>query len=249
MLYLTKFLYKTFLLPPGIFIILLLAIGIWLYRRERKAAIALISITAILYILSTPIVGSLLIKSLERQYRPPASVKGDVIVMLGGGSFAGTPDIDGAGGLTGSSANRLLTAARIHKETGLPIIISAGKLYSESGNEANIAKRKLAGLGIPVDKVIAEDKSRNTYENAKYTLKILKTRHFKKPILVTSAYHMRRSVMNFKKLGVSVEPYPTDYRSDINPSVHLNSFAPCYDGFANSGMAIREYIGILALAL
>ncbi len=249
MLYLTKFLYETFLLPPGIFIVFMLALGIWLWRHEKRAAIALISIAALLYILSISIVGDLLIKPLEGRYHPPANIKGDVIVMLGGGSVAGTPDIDGVGSLTGSSANRLLAAARIYKKTGLPIIISGGKLYSESASDAIVAKRKLIGLGIPADKVITEDKSRNTWENAYYTLEILKARHFKRPVLVTSAFHMWRSVIDFKKFGISVEPYPTDYMSDVNSSLHLNSFAPYFGELTKSTIAIREYIGIAVATL
>ncbi|MBW7454822.1 YdcF family protein, partial [Paenibacillus sepulcri] len=82
MLYMIKFLYS-FVLPPGLFIVVLLLLCFRIWKRDRKSAIALLSTTLILYLLSTGLVGDALIRSLESRYSPPDRLQGDVIVVLG----------------------------------------------------------------------------------------------------------------------------------------------------------------------
>lgn len=245
MLYLVKFLYKTFLLPPGIFIILLLAIGIRLYKREKWLAKALLLLTFFLYLFSTDYIGDVLIRSLENRYQPPTAINGDVLVMLGGGATLDTPDINGYGNLSGDAANRLLTTARLQIKTGLPIIISSGESYADSGNESQIAKRQLIGLGIAGSKIIIEDKSRDTRENARNTAQILNSSGFKHPVLITSAFHMDRSVRDFAKYGIIVQPYPADYITSIKPFIYPSKFIPTSDGLSKTSITIKEYLGIV----
>lgn len=243
MIYIIKFIYG-FLLPPGLFILLLLATGMWLYRRQKRTARLLLILSLFFYLLSTQLTGELLLHSLEKMYQPPQAIKGGVIVMLGGGATRSTTDIDGQGQLQGHSANRLLTTARMYKQTHLPIIISGGRVFADSGNEAEIAKRQLITLGIPKNKILLDNKSLNTEQNAEFTKKILSTHHFKQPILVTSAFHMKRSVLNFSQQGVTVQPYPADYITDATIAVYANQFVP--SDLANIRLALKEYIGILA---
>lgn len=247
MLYLVKFIYYTFLLPPGIFIVALFVLCGWLYRKERKVAIALLVITSCLYILSTPFTGEALIRSLENRYSPSTTIDGDIIVMLGGGSTLDTPDIDGLGNLTGSAANRLLTTARLHFKTGLPILISSGKVYSDDGLETQIAKRQLIDLGVHENNIILEENSRNTAENAQNTKNVLASSQYSRPVLVTSAFHMERSVRNFAKNNINVQPYPTDYQTNNHLVFYPNKLIPTIGGLANSYIALHEYLGILAL--
>ncbi|MGG5255400.1 YdcF family protein [Neobacillus sp. SM06] len=245
MLYVIKFIYG-FLLPPGIFILILFVAGIWFFFRQKKGTGSFLLIVSLgLYLFSAEITGELLLHSLEKMYQPPKSIKGDVIVVLGGGATGDTADIDGAGQLSGHSANRILTAARMYKKTRLPIIISGGSVFKDSGNEAEIAKRQLVSLGIPREKILLDRKSLNTEQNAIYTKKILTASHFKYPIVVTSAFHMKRSVLHFEKQGVSVQPYPTDYRTSKKIAVYGNQFVP--SGLENTRIALKEYLGILAL--
>ncbi|MTI80450.1 MAG: YdcF family protein [Firmicutes bacterium] len=247
MLYFIKFIYTTFFLPPGIFIVLLALLSFWLFKRERKAAIALAVITFSFYIFSTPFVGETLMRTLEARYQPPTTIKGDVIVMLGGGSTAGNPDLNGKGHLSGSAANRLLTTAKLQKKTDLPVIFTGGQVYSYSANESEIAKRQLISLGIPKNKIIIETESRNTTENAIYTNEILKEHDFNQPILVTSAFHMERSVRNFSNEGIDVTPYPTDYFADAKQAFSVNKFIPTSGGITNTSIVFKEYLGIAAL--
>lgn len=248
MLVLIKFLYITFLLPPGSFIVALATCCIWLYRRrQHRVGNVLTVITALLYLVSIPLVGDGLLRSLESRYQPPAEVSGDVIVMLGGGATADTPNVHGKGHLMGSAANRLLTAAQLYHSTGAPVIISGGQVFDNTGKEAEIARHILLGLGIPEEKIIVEGQSLNTTDNAKYTQKILAERAFASPILVTSAFHMERSVGQFAKYNMTVLPYPTDYQTNTRFIFEWHQLWPRADAFYNSQLAIKEYLGLMAI--
>jgi len=246
MIYLIKFIYS-FFLPPGFFLLLLIFFAFWLSKRDKAAAKILIGIVVIFYLFSTNYVGDLLITSLEGQNKMPAQISGDVIILLGGGATLDTPDLQGKGHLSGSAANRLLTAVRLQKRLAVPIIFTGGKVYQDSGNEALIAQRMLLDLGVPKEQIILETASRNTTENAQNTKTILLKNHFQKPILVTSAFHLPRSVLNFAKVGVRALPVPADYQSSVHLAIYLNKFTPSANGLMNSSIALREYLGILAL--
>lgn len=237
----------TLLLPPSIFIISLALFSGWLYHRDKTGARILAAITICFYFLTIPLVSNYLIHSLESAYQPPAHITGcDVIVMLGGGATLDTPNINGSGHLSGNSANRLLTTAILSKRTNLPVIISGGQVVADSGDEADIAKRLLVQLGVADKMIIPENKSANTIENAKYVKELLKSHHFHKPLLVTSAFHMPRAVQDFARQGIKVEPFPTDYLCDVHLSLHLSSFIPSYSALYGVGLSFKEYLGIAA---
>ena len=186
-------------------------------------------------------------RSLESRYQPPATVSGDVIIMLGGGATADTPNVHGKGHLMGSAANRLLTAAQLYHSTGAPIIISGGQVFANTGKEAEIARHILLGLGIPDEKIIVEGQSLNTTDNAKFSKQIVVERDFTHPILVTSAFHMVRSVGQFSKYNMTVLPYPTDYQTNTHFIFEWHQLWPRADAFYNSQLAIKEYLGLLAI--
>ncbi len=247
MLYIIKFLYS-FLLPPGLFVLLLLALSIWLWsKRQPRQAFVLFIINLVLYASMTPLVSDALIGSLEQKYAPPAAIQSDVIVVLGGGATSGTPDIDGEGNLSGAAGNRLITAVRLYRQTGLPIIFSGGQVFADSGNEANIARRQLIGMGVAPQDVYAENRSLNTAQNADNTAQLLKQHNWSKPLLVTSAFHMPRSVMEFHRTGVKVTPYPADYWVSQPGTIYAGKFSPSGSAISSTGTACKEYIGMLAI--
>lgn len=243
MIYLLKF-GASFLLPPGIFLVIFIALSVYLWRRERITAKLLLGTTAIFYLLCTPFVAERLIGSLELRFEPPLEARGDVIIMLGGGATSDTPDVDGLGNLGGSAANRLLTAARLQKKLDLPVVLSGGQVYSDSGREAVIAKRMLLGLGVPEEKILIEDQSLNTKQNAQRVGQILKEKNYTRPILVTSAFHMERSVLNFAKQDVAVTPYPAGYTANRVSAFYFNKLAPSDGALADSCTFFREWLAI-----
>jgi uncharacterized SAM-binding protein YcdF (DUF218 family) len=246
LIYIIKFLYSTFLLPPGIFILVLIFICLKLHKNKNKFLKPLILFTFIFYASSIPLVTDSIISSLERQYIPPQNPKGDVIIMLGGGATLDTPNLDFKGHLSGYSSNRLLTTLELYKRLNVPIIISGGKVFESSGTESEIGRNILTAVGVPTSNIIIDDRSINTTENAKYTNEILQKYNFKNPILVTSAFHMPRAVKQFEKFKVKVTPYPTDYQTDIHKVFEMNDLIPSGDSMSKLSLAVKEYIGLFA---
>ncbi|WP_353949262.1 YdcF family protein [Sporolactobacillus sp. Y61] len=244
--YVIKFIYG-FILPPGLFITLLFVMGIRLFRRRRKLAYLLLGLGLLQYLAFIPLTGILLLHPLENRYAQPAHPDGDVIVMLGGGATLGTPDLNGTGNLGGDAANRLITIVRLYRETGLPVILSGGKVYSDSGTEAEIGRRQLIAMGVPSQKIIPENQSITTRTNAENIKRILRQQAFRHPILVTSAYHMPRAVQNFSKLDVSVQPYPTGYLVSRQLKIYPGQFVP--GSGRETFVALKEYVGLLASLL
>jgi uncharacterized SAM-binding protein YcdF (DUF218 family) len=244
-IYLLKF-GASFLLPPGIFIVAFMVMAVLLWKKqERNFAKALAGITIAFYLLSTGWVSELLLGSLESRYEPPSELTGDAVIMLGGGATSDTTDVDGLGNLGGSAANRLLTAARLQKKLDVPIILTGGQVYADSGREAQIGKRMLLSLGIPEDKIMIEDQSLNTKQNAQFVHKLLNEKGYSKPILVTSAFHMERSVINFHKENIDVVPYPSDYMVNKNHVFHYNKLAPSAGALCGNYIFLQEWLGIL----
>ncbi|MFT8390037.1 MAG: YdcF family protein [Sporolactobacillus sp.] len=244
--YVIKFIYS-FVLPPGLFISLLIGVTLLFIHQHNKAWRWTAGLGLLMYVFSLPVTGILLIHPLEGMYTPPAHPHGDVIVMLGGGATLGTPDMNGRGQLSGDAANRLLTTYRLYRATHLPILLSGGKVFPDSGVESEIGRRQLLALGVPRSKLWIENKSITTRTNAIDSQKILRAHHVSHPILVTSAFHMPRAVRNFRQAGIHVVPYPTDYLVSRQLMLYPEQFVPSSGAVAYT--ALKEYIGLLASLL
>lgn len=228
MVYVLKF-GASWILPPGLFILMLFALAFKLFKISRKLSIAVLVCTLIFYFLCTSLVAERTMGWLEELHTPPAQIEesgADVIVLLGGGAISQVPDVDGVGALCASPANRLLAAVRLQKILNVPILVSGGQVYSDSGAEAEIAARVLKSLGVPENKIITETKSINTTQNARYSAKILRDNGFEKPVLVTSAFHMHRAMLNFNLCRFRPIAYPTDFTVAHNPTFHYTKLRP-----------------------
>jgi uncharacterized SAM-binding protein YcdF (DUF218 family) len=218
------------------------------YRHKKKMPVLTILISLLIYISSIQVTSNLLLHPLEYKFLPPSKIDGDVIVMLGGGATLDTPDFSGKANLSGHAANRLLTAARIYNKTKLPIIVSGGKVFENTGTEAEIAKRQLLDLGVAEKDIIVENRSLNTTENAINTKKLMSENNLSKPILITSAFHMERSMMNFNNAGIKdIVAYPCDYSTNTRLDLSINTFVPNYDSLNAVGISLKEYLGIFQL--
>lgn len=232
-----------FILPPGIFVVLLLATAVWfLTKRQVKAMGANLVLAGLIWLASTAPVANEMFRGLESDLELPHNPGGDVIILLGGGVYDGVPDMSGRGTPSDSAMHRVVTAARLYRRLSVPVIVSGGKVFAHTDAEALVLKRFLEDLGVPSEKIILEQGSRDTIENARYTKPICQAFGFERPLLVTSAYHMKRAVVSFKKVGMTVMPFPAGFRSlpgrrygwaDILPG-SLNGFA----------VAAKEYLGL-----
>lgn len=245
MIYILKF-GAAWILPPGIFILAMLglAVCLWKKRNQRRIAGLLAALSLALYLLSIGAVADRLMGSLEQTYEVPAHPQGDVIVMLGGGAIAYVQDVDGVGMLAQSPSSRLLTTLRLHRLYNLPILLSGGQVFSDTGSEAEIARRVLLSLGVPSEMIYVETRSLTTGQNARYSAEILRREGFTHPILVTSAFHLPRSVLNFEKEGYPVTPYPTDFWVSGAPQLYLIKFAPNASALLTNTVYLQEKLRI-----
>jgi len=232
------------LMPPGIFIVLLICAAVWLFLKRRwRAGFFNLLIAFLMWLLSISPVSDSLFRGLEAELKMPKAPSGDVIALLGGGISDGSPDLSGLGAPSEEMSARIITAVRLQRKLGVPIIVSGGSVFRGRKAEAVVVKRFLMDLGVPGDKIIAEDRSWDTIENARYSLEICRKFNYEKIILVTSAYHMKRAIMSFRKYDVDVLPVPANFRTWENKKYGWESYLPGdFDGFAT---AFHEYLGLI----
>src|SRR6202043_2021742 len=104
--------------------------------------------------------------------------------------------------------------ALAHRYPNARIIYSGGSanLISDDAKEADYALAVFESLGVSKERLTMERGSRNTQENAEFSKAIAAPKSGERWLLVTSAYHMPRSVGLFRKVGFAVEPYSVDWR-------------------------------------
>lgn len=245
MIYLLKF-GASFFLPPGIFFVILFFVSYRVYRAGKsQLAGGLLAVTLMFYLSSTAVVADPMLRCLEGKYVPPEKPAGDCLIMLGAGAMRDTHDVGGTGTLTSCAASRLLTTVRLYREMNVPIILSGGQVFADSGAEAEIARRILLGMGVPEKDIIVEGRSLNTTQNAIYSAEILRKHGFMRPVLVTSAFHMPRSVLCFEKQGIEVMPYPTDYQVNPVGRFHYNMLRPNPEKLYDSALVCQELLRTL----
>ncbi len=219
------------LLPPGIFVLILIILAI-----KTKFRKSLFSLAIFIWILSFKPVSNLLLYPLENI--PYINKKAPFVVVLGGGVVS--KDIIKS---SSHQFKRLVYGMCIASKNNIPLIFSGAGVGEEAKGVKHDIKYLENSFHFKI-KAYYEDKSKNTKQNAYFTAKLFKKHHFKKKIyLVTSAFHMKRAEIDFKKAGFEVIPRPTDYLSDYN-YVWYDIF-PSIDALYNSFWALHEYLGII----
>ena len=233
--------------PLVIGLVLIVAGGLCLWRSWRKTGFGLlIGAVAWLWLWSTPMMYRWIGGSLESEW-PVVKVEdaptADAIVLLGGGMGSNTNVYPYAEMWNG--ADRVWHAARLYKAGKAPIVIPSGTGERES------AMPLLLDLGVPESAIVIEGKARNTEENAKFVEKILEPRNTqntrKRVLLVTSAWHMRRSVLMYRKYAPSLEiiPAAADYEATVQTGhpFSLKDLWPDATMFYANSYILKEYIG------
>ena len=242
LLFYVKKLTTPFIVPPGIFILLLFIAGTWLLvKRSRKNGLMLIFIGIFMWISALGPVSRLLFKGLESEFEMPTALQGDVIILLGGGMDDRAPDLTGIGIPSQVMLERIVAAARLQKRLHVPVIVSGGGYPYQKISEAEVTERYLVDLGVPPDKILLETKSRDTIENAKYTKIICDRIGFQNPVLVTSSYHLKRALLSFRKVGMRVFPFPVGIGSADPVEFVWTDVLPT--DYHDISVALREYIG------
>lgn len=230
-----------FLLPPANGL-LLVGLGWWLVRRRPRLGRALMAGGVLLIaVLSLPAVGNALLSGLEGEPLDIAQAKpAQAIVVLGGGRYRDAPEY---GGDTVSEASlpRLRYAAKLYRQTGLPLLVTGGRPDGAGLSEAEAMRRVLTEeLGVSVR--WCEEASDNTRENANYSAALLGRDGITRVLLVTHAWHMPRARLAFEAAGLAVTPAPTLFQRGAQTPL---DFLPQADGLARSRQALHEWIGLL----
>jgi uncharacterized SAM-binding protein YcdF (DUF218 family) len=233
-----------FLIGAGLLGAILLATR-WagLGRRLLVASVALLAICGF-----SPL-GNLLLYPLEQRFPPWDAARGapDGIIVLGASMEArisaarGTPVVRNA-------PDRIIAAAALAKRYPKARIVfsgGSGSLISDDAREADFAGAVFESLGIAKSRLIMERRSRNTQENAEFSKALVAPKDGERWLLVTSAFHMPRSVGLFRKAGFAVEPYPVDWwvggRRDLWAFSNV-----AVEGLERTDIAVREWIGLAA---
>jgi len=232
-----------FLLPPASLLILLLS-GVILLRWHRSTGRMLVAAGLVLLCaLSLNPVADRLIRPLEAYARPlpDGPVKADAVVVLSGGA-RDLSWVPADAEPSASSLERLVGGVRLARKHHLPLVVTGGSGEPKPGavREADTMAATAIGLGFPAQDIVIENRSRNTWENAEAVQKLLPGKTI---VLVTSAFHMRRSIGMFKKQGLSVFPAPAGYYTQTRHGQYTD-YLPQAAALATSSTAISEYISL-----
>jgi uncharacterized SAM-binding protein YcdF (DUF218 family) len=239
-----------FFIQPLNFVILLLFAGLvaTALGRRRLAAAGSTVAFAILALSVWTSLGAMLLNPLEERYPKPAfPQKVDGIVVLGGG-FEGAINLARGGYELNSGGDRYVEAAilaRRYPAAKIVVTGGVGSLILKGEGDAETALRLFTALGVPRDRLVLENRSRNTYENAVFTKEMVTPKPGETWLLVTSAFHMPRAKALFDKAGFATVPWPVDYRTSGREGVSL--FADnAVDALQATTLAIREWTGLFA---
>ena len=241
-----------FVTLPSNAIALLGGLGLLLLilNRKRAGSITLVSSIILLVLFGFSPLSNVLLLTLSERF-PVWQEDGrepDGIIILGG---AIDSELSAARGVleVDSSADRIfamLDLARRYPNAKIVFSGGSGNLIQNSVPEAPFAGRLLDDFGLGSGRVILEIGSRTTDENAALTRKLVTPQPGERWLLVTSAFHMPRSVGAFRAVGFDVEAYPVDFRT----SGWDDAFRP-FDrlsyGLARSDTAMHEWVGLVGL--
>jgi uncharacterized SAM-binding protein YcdF (DUF218 family) len=172
----------------------------------------------------------------------------DGVVVLGG---AIDPDLSAAHDIPvlGGSMDRVIVAAGLARRyPNLRILYSGGNsnlIADDAAKEADYVGAVFATFGISRDRVMLERRSRNTQENAEFARAMISPKPGERWLLITSAFHMPRSVGVFRKAGFPIEPYPVDWRL-VGRSEMFRFSIFVLEGLGRVDTAVREWIGLAA---
>lgn len=184
-------------------------------------------------------------------YAADAARPVDGIVLLGG-AIQQEPTLALGQPVVNEAGDRLLAAAALARTyPDVPIVLSGGSaslVGATAHTEARGMAQVLEALGVSPERLVLEERSKNTWQNAVYSREVAEPQPGETWLLVTSAWHMPRSMGVFRQAGFPVVPYPVDYRTMRSDDL-TRGFATQSDGLRRLDVAMREVIGLVAYRL
>lgn len=235
---------KALLLPPGLLSLALAGIAVVLLVRRKRGGVSLLALAGLSYLMATSFFSNQALRMVEiTEWDPGQIAQADVIVVLGGGFVYGVHDLRADAVPTPDMMCRLVDTIRLYRQIGKPVILSGGRM--ENGpSEARVYRDLLIEFGIPPGQLLLDEESRDTVENVDNVVRLLRENQFRRPLLVTSAYHLRRTALEFDHLGVSYTVYPSNVLADRNTPLRFSDFLATPRESYKTSIALKEMVGL-----
>jgi uncharacterized SAM-binding protein YcdF (DUF218 family) len=238
-----------FALPSNVLMLLAIVGAALVFTQRKRLGQGLFIVSLFLFAIAgwSPL-GNWLMTALEDRFPAWDESRGAPtgIIVLGG---AISPDVSanrGSAALNESAERMTAVAAlaRRYPEARIVFTGGSGRLLGGAA-EADFVLPLWESFGIGRERVTLEDRSRNTSENARFTRELVQPKQGERWLLVTSAYHMPRSIGVFRREGFAVEAYPVDWRTR-GATDALLPFAALSAGLARTDAAVHEWAGLFA---
>jgi uncharacterized SAM-binding protein YcdF (DUF218 family) len=251
-LFVSKKIVSAFLYPVGtVLVCWIVGLVLWAVRPRSRAGFALMTLGGLwLLVMSMPATGYVMLRSLEVHagaYADPhrlARKNTRFVVVLGGDVRSG--DLSSADRIACTSLVRVVEGIRLWR--GIPgskLILSGGRYSQDMMSSAEAMAVFAREYGVSPESIVLESQSRDTREEARLLKPILGQQPF---ALVTSASHMMRSLMDFRKEGLEPIPAPADFEATAF-RIGFASFLPGSRSLEMSRKALHEYVGMLAILI
>ncbi|MEO8150205.1 MAG: YdcF family protein [Bacteroidia bacterium] len=171
----------------------------------------------------------------------------DVGIVMGGASRYYNPETKRL--VYGNGIDRVMQAVELYQQKKIKKILltgGSGYVLLQQIKEADLLKKMLVNMHIPDSDVIEERQSRNTFENAKMSADILKSNLYgKRYLIITSAFHIRRTLACFNKQGISADVFPVDEHANGNSYTPDKLIVPDTGSLSNWEILFHEWTGML----
>ncbi len=232
---------------------LLTIIVLALFRKKTKKRYLVLSSFFVLWLISAPISSHYMLAPLEKnqvgwvQFDPELHKDPEGIIILGCG-HSENAELPISSQYQTCSLRRIVHGVLLHKQTGLPLYFSGGKMPYKAVSEAQNNAKLAMELGVGHDAIHVVEGSMDTHSES-FTLK--EALGDRKAILVTSASHIRRATIYLKQAGVSVYASPTDHLITEKRVDFLNPYAylPSGKGLIRMESAFYEWLGLAGQAI
>jgi uncharacterized SAM-binding protein YcdF (DUF218 family) len=242
-----------FLVQPSSLVLLAPLVALWAHRTGRHVlAYRAMMGAAVVAVVGLSPLANLLALPLEQRFARADLSSSPVtgFIVLGGGEDAPVALARKAHALNeaGERISEAVALARRYPEARVVFTGGSGFLFPGGETEGAAVRDMLLSMGVAPEKLTIEENARTTFENALFTRDLVKPVAGERWIMITSAWHMPRSMGIFRKAGFAVEPWPVDYRT-IGWEDGLHTFASPAEGLKRLDTMAKEYAGLLALWL
>jgi len=234
------------LIAPESFLLFLmiLSAGLLWTRYNKQGRILISSTVIIIATVSVLPLSYWVLRPLEDRFTIPEKLPDriDGIIVLAGAEDISVTAARGQPSFSdgGERLTTFVWLAHVYPDAVLLFAGGSGSLTNQENKPSIVASKIFSQIGLDPKRVLYESDSKNTSENALKSYELIKPTPDKRWILVTSAFHMPRSVGLFRKVGWNVIPYPVDFKTTKRAGLSFN-----LQNIGSFSQGIREWIGLL----